>query len=185
MGLEIERKFIVPIERHDLFLGLKPGVNQQDITQAYLSSERGKTVRLRVERSEVYPPRCWVTIKGESHDGGMTRSEWEAKFPVQSAEEIIAALNPPRLQKTRNFVQHGDDVWVVDVLKVNTVADRPPMIWKHLVVAEFEHRDHEKVKNVVLPPWVGKEVTGDHRFAMSNLVVWADRDAAWTAAYRS
>jgi CYTH domain-containing protein len=184
MGLEIERKFIVPLEHHALFLGLPPGIKQRDMTQAYLSSEKGKTVRLRIERSEVYPPFCWITIKGTSSDGGLTRSEWEAEFPVQAAEEILTTLNPPRLHKTRNFVQHGDDVWAVDVLKVNTVADRPPMIWKYLVVAEFEHHEPEKVKNVVFPPWVGKEVTGDSRFAMVNLVTEAQRDAAWLAAYR-
>ena len=192
MGTEVERKFIVPLEHHALFLGLPPGMNQRDITQAYLSSEKGKTVRLRIERT-VYPPKfegplrwdeqCWITIKGPSPDGGLTRSEWEAKFPVQSAEEIITTLNPPRLHKTRNYVKNGEDVWEVDVLKVNTVAGRPPMMWKYLVVAEFEHRDPEKVKGAALPPWVGKEVTGDSRFSMVNLVAEAQRDLAWRAAY--
>jgi adenylate cyclase len=95
MGLEIERKFIVPLEHHALFLGLPPGIKQRDMTQAYLSSEKGKTVRLRIERSGVYPPFCWITIKGTSSDGGLTRSEWEAEFPVQAAVEILDALNPP------------------------------------------------------------------------------------------
>ena len=192
MGTEVERKFIVPLEHHALFLGLPPGMNQRDMTQTYLSSEKGKTVRLRIERTAHFPKfegplrwdeQCWITIKGPSPDGGLTRSEWEAKFPVQSAEEIITTLNPPRLHKTRNYVKNGEDVWEVDVLKVNTVAGRPPMMWKYLVVAEFEHRDPEKVKGVALPPWVGKEVTGDSQFSMVNLVTEAQRDLAWRAAY--
>lgn len=192
MGTEVERKFIVPLEHHALFLGLPQGINQKEMTQAYLSSEKGKTVRLRIERT-AYPPKpehptrwdelCWITIKGPSPDGGLSRSEWEAKFPVQSAEEIITTLNPPRLHKIRNYVKNGEDIWEVDVLKVNTVAGRPPMMWKYLVVAEFEHRDPEKVKGVALPPWVGREVTGDSQFSMVNLVVEAQRDLAWRAAY--
>lgn len=206
MGIEVERKFIVPLEHHALFLGLPPGLNQMEIVQAYLSSEKGKTVRLRIERraytlkyddsrigrraytlksneSTRWEESCWITIKGPSLDGGLTRSEWEEKFSVQAAEEIIAALNPPRLQKTRNFVENGEDIWEVDVLKVNTVAGRAPAIWSYLVVAEFEHGDPEKVKGVALPPWVGKEVTGDSRFSMVNLVTEAQRDLAWRAAY--
>lgn len=206
MGIEIERKFIVPLEHHALFLGLPPGLNQKEIVQAYLSSEKGKTVRLRVERraytlkieesriesrgytlnpkdSTRWDEQCWITIKGASSDGGLTRSEWEEKFSVQAAEEIIAALNPPRLQKTRNFVRNGEDIWEVDVLKVNDVAGRPPMLWKYLVVAEFEHWDPDKVKGVALPPWVGKEVTGNSQFSMVNLVTEAQRDLAWRAAY--
>ncbi len=192
MGTEIERKFIVPLEHHALFLGLPPGINQREVTQAYLSSEKVRTVRLRVERT-AYPPKpeqptrwdeqCWITVKGASPDGGLTRPEWEERFPVRTAEEIIAALNPPRLQKTRNFVQNGEDVWVVDVLKVHNVADRPPVIWKYLVVAEFEHWNSEKVKGVALPPWLGREVTGDSQFSMVNLVTEAQRDLAWRAAY--
>lgn len=192
MGTEVERKFIVPQEHHALFLGLPPGTNQREITQAYLSSEKGRTVRLRIERA-AYPPKpeqptrweesCWITIKGASNDGGLTRPEWEAKFPVRSAEDVIATLNPPRLQKTRNFVGNGEDIWVVDVLRVNAVADRPPVMWKYLVVAEFEHEDPEEVKNVAPPPWLGQEVTGDPMFSMVNLVTEAQRDLAWRAAY--
>ena len=192
MGTEVERKFIVPLEHHALFLGLPPGMNQREMTQAYLSSEEGRTVRLRIERM-AYPPKperptrweesCWITVKGASKDGGLTRPEWEAKFPVRSAEDIIATLDPPRLQKTRNFVENGEDIWVVDVLKVNTVAGRAPAIWNHLVVAEFEHEDPEEVKGVALPPWVGREVTGDPKFSMVNLVTEAQRDLAWRATF--
>lgn len=192
MRTEVERKFIVPLKHHALFLGLPPGMNQRETTQAYLSSEKGRTVRLRIERTAHLPKpeqpmhweeNCWITIKGVSNDGGLTRPEWEEVFPVRSAEEIIATLDPPRLQKTRNFVENGEDVWVVDVLKVNTVAGRAPAIWKHLVVAEFEHEDPEKVRGVALPPWVGREVTGDPRFSMVNLVTEAQRDSAWRATF--
>ena len=192
MGTEVERKFIVPLENHDLFLNLPPGINQREMTQAYLSSEKGKTIRLRIERrayglhpngSTSWYEDGWITIKGPSTDGGMTRSERESEFPVQAAEEIITTLNLPRLQKTRNFVKNGEDIWVVDVLKVNTVAGRAPAIWNHLVVAEFEHEDPEEVKGVALPPWVGREVTGDPRFSMVNLVTEAQRDLAWRATF--
>ena len=192
MGTEVERKFIVPLENHDLFLNLPPGINQREMTQAYLSSEKRKTIRLRIERrayglhpngSTSWYEDGWITIKGPSTDGGMTRSERESEFPVQAAEEIITTLNLPRLQKTRNFVKNGEDIWEVDVLKVTETQGRPPNLFNYLIVAEYEHRDPERVKSVSLPSWIGREVTGDHRFSMNNLMTESQRELAWSLAY--
>ncbi len=124
-----------------------------------------------------------LTIKGASPDGGLSRPEWELDLALGQAEEIISQLNLTAMHKTRHIVQHLQDFWEVDVLKVNSVAGRAPFIWKYLVLAEFEHQDPEKVKSVTLPPWVGREVTGDPQFAMSNLVDENQRVLAWQAAY--
>jgi CYTH domain-containing protein len=193
MGTEVERKFIVPLQYHEQFLNLPPGINQIEMIQAYLSSEKGKTVRLRIERraytlssgSTRWYEDGWITIKGPSKDGGLTRSEWEEKFPFDTAKDIIKTLNPPRLEKTRNLVSNGEDIWDVDVLKVCETPGRPPNTFDYLVVAEYEHQDSEKVKNVRLPDWIGKEVTSDHRFSMSNLVTEDQRHLAWSLAYRN
>lgn len=193
MGTEIERKFIVPLKYHEQFLSLPSGINQKEMTQAYLSSEKGKTVRLRLERraygtnpngSIKWYEDCFLTIKGQSDDGGMTRSEWEEKFPFETAKDIIKTLNPPRLEKIRNVVLSGENIWDVDILKVCETPGRPPNLFDYLIVAEYESHDPERVKNVALPNWIGREVTGDHRFSMSNLVTEDQRYLAWSLAYR-
>lgn len=192
MGTEIERKFVVPLKHHDLFLNLPPGINQIEMTQAYLSSENGKTVRLRIGRraytlkpsgSMKWHEDCFITIKGQSDDGGLTRSEWEEEFPFETAKDIIKTLNLPALKKVRNVVLNGEDIWVVDILKVWETPGRPPNLFHYLIVAEYEHHDPERVKKVELPSWIGREVTGDHRFSMSNLVTEAQREHAWSLAY--
>lgn len=179
MPSEIERKFIVPLAHHHLFVGREGGVT---MTQAYLSTEHTRTVRVRITESGG-ERHAVMTVKGKASDGGLVRSEWEWPVPVEEAQEVVAHLNPPSLTKTRHIVQHGDDTWEVDVLRVNEVAGRPPGMWSYLVVAEYEAPTLEQVQNVTLPPWVGQDVTGDATFIMSTLTTEAMRDLAWRKAY--
>jgi adenylate cyclase len=179
MPSEIERKFIVPLAHHHLFLGREGGT---EVVQAYLSTNPDFTVRLRIAKTGNLEL-AKMTIKGRPTDGGMVRSEWEWPVPVRDAREIIAHLNPPSLHKTRHVVQHGDDTWEVDVLRVNEVAGRAPGMWSHLVVAEYEAPTLAQVQSVTLPPWVGRDVTGDATFIMSTLTTEAMRDLAWRKAY--
>ncbi len=179
MAQEIERKFIVPLEFHSLFLERKGGT---EVTQAYLSSSPGQTIRIRIAKTEDLEV-AKMTVKGRSSNGGLVRSEWEWPMPVESAKNIIEELDPPRFNKVRHVVSHGENSWEVDVLRVNEIAGRPPVMWKYLVVAEFEGTSLEKVQNVILPPWVGRDVTGDSIFSMVNLTTEALRDLAWRKAY--
>jgi len=169
MPAEIERKFIVPLGYHNLFVG-RCGVT---MTQAYLSSS--PTVRVRVVEAANGSVEAKMTVKGKSSDGGLVRSEWEWPIPVEEAREVIARLNPPSLTKTRHVVRNGDDLWEVDVLVVDSE--------RVLVVAEYEAPTLEQVRNVVLPAWVGRDVTDDLTFAMSHLTTEAQRDLAWRKAY--
>lgn len=179
MASEIERKFIVPLEHHHLFLGRTGGT---EVLQAYLATTPDMVVRLRIARTPD-KEEAKVTIKGKSTEGGLVRPEWEWPVTVEEAQGMVNALHPPYLTKTRHIVMHGEDAWEVDVLKVNAVAGRPPMTWKHLVVAEYEGPTLEKVRGVALPKWVGQDVTGDSTFAMASLTTEAARDLAWRKAY--
>ena len=179
MATEIERKFIVPLEHHSLFVPLPGGTRQ---LQAYLSEDPARTVRVRVSQT----PRgtsAKMTVKGRPRQGGMSKPEWEWDMPVALVEDMINELNPPLLDKTRHEIQHMGNVWEVDVLKVNTVAARPPEMWRYLVTAEIEAPTVAAARAVPLPDWLGQEVTGDKRFAMSMLTTEAARDTAWRAAY--
>lgn len=167
MGIEIERKFIVPLEHQHQFIHLKGGTR---LIQAYLSTDPARIVRLRVaEQDNIRTAK--LCIKGPSREGGMVRAEWEQSVDSDWAMDIINNLAPPFLQKTR----HNMGLWEVDVMPID--ADR------HLVVAEFEAPTVAEANAVLRPPWVGPDVTGDKMFVASNLLSQGARTLAWRHAY--
>ena len=76
--LEIERKFLV---RDDSYKQLS--YSSSHIVQGYICSERGRTVRVRI-RDE----RAYITIKGPSVNGGLSRYEFEQEIPLADAQQF-------------------------------------------------------------------------------------------------
>lgn len=181
MPTEIERKFIVPLQHHALFVGQEGGT---EVTQAYVTATPDHSLRVRIAKTGNLEL-AKMTVKGRASLGGLVRDEWEWPLPAGTAHELIENLKLPHLKKTRYTVYHEGDAWEVDVLRVNELAGRPPGLWSYLVVAEFEDPSLERVQNVALPPWVGRDVTGDPAFLMSTLTTEAMRDLAWRKAYLS
>ena len=181
MGLEIERKFIIPLEYHPLFIPMTGGTRQ---IQAYLSDDPGRVVRVRISETPSGTS-AKMTVKGRPRQGGIAKPEWEWDMPVDIVSDMIRELKPPLLDKTRHLVEHMGNTWEVDVLKVNSVPLRPPAMWQYLVTAEIEAPTVAAARSVPLPPWTGQEVTGDTRYAMSTLVTEAARKEAYKAAYAS
>ncbi len=142
MALEIERKFLVD------------GVYQVDahvstrITQGYLTATPERTVRIRRAGD-----RGFVTIKGPLNAAGTTRSEWEYEIPVAEAEAMLALCEPGVIDKTRHAVPYGDHLFEVDQFHGANEG---------LVLAEVELEDEDEAFRV--PPWLGREVTGDPRY---------------------
>jgi CYTH domain-containing protein len=66
MAQEIERKFLVLDDsyKHEAF-------TRYHIRQGYICSERGRTVRIRIRDEQAF-----ITIKGPSLDGGLSRYEF-------------------------------------------------------------------------------------------------------------
>ena len=180
MGIEIERKFIVPLEHHDLFLNKSGG---QEIVQGYLSTEANRTIRIRTIE-EAGEKSAYMTVKSSSTDGGLSRHEWEFDIPFEDAQGMLDTLKPPHVKKRRHRIPHEGYIWEVDVVQVNKVPNRAPAFYSYLVVAEVEAPTQEAVMAAPLPPWVGAEVTGDSTFAMSRLWNEGDRHMAWWKAYR-
>jgi len=146
MASEIERRFVV---RGDGWRGAATGARR--LRQGYLAREEGVTVRLRLE-----PGAARLTIKGP---GGLVRAEYDYPLPPAEAEEMLDRLCAGRrLAKTRHKVRHGGLLWEVDVFE-------GPL--DGLVVAEVElpRPDHP----LDLPPWAGREVTDDPRYANAAL----------------
>lgn len=141
MGREIERKYLV---RDQSFLEAASGKSR--IAQAYLSVR--PTVRLRIRDEQAY-----ITIKGASHDGGLSRSEWEYAIPVEEAREMMSLACGNVIEKCRYIVPYAGHEWEVDVFGG---------AYEGLILAELElERVDEPYE---LPSWVGEEVTGDARY---------------------
>ncbi|MBR0109928.1 MAG: CYTH domain-containing protein [Bacteroidales bacterium] len=151
MALEIERKFLVAGEYKSF------ASSSERITQGYLSSASGRTVRVRIRGD-----RGWLTIKGPSKDGGISRFEWEMEIPLPDARALLEICEPGVIDKTRWLVPAGDGIhtWEVDEFHGENAG---------LVVAEIELRsDSDAFER---PSWLGPEVTGDRRYYNSMLTL--------------
>ena len=146
--LEIERKFLVV---DDSYKQLSYG--SFHIVQGYICSERGRTVRVRI-RDE----RAYLTIKGPSENGGLSRYEFEREIPLEDGRQIMQLCEPGIIDKTRWLVKSGNHTFEVDEFHGANEG---------LVVAEVELAyEDEPFKK---PDFIGKEVTGDRRYYNSQL----------------
>ena len=149
MAQEIERKFLVVGD-------FKPEVfRSYHIAQGYLSRTPGRTVRVRVRDDQGF-----ITIKGPSFDGGLSRFEWEKEIPAGEAEELLALAEPVVIEKTRHLVRNADGghPWEVDESHGANSG---------LVLAEIELGSPDEAFD--RPSWLGPEVTGDRRYYNSHL----------------
>ena len=147
-GLEIERKFLV-----------KKGIDFKSrayasyhIRQAYMPCQSA-TVRIRVRDNQAF-----LTIKGPSRNGGMTRYEFEKEITRDEAEHLLELCEPGMIDKRRYLVKSGDHTFEVDEFYGANEG---------LVMAEVElHGEDEAYEQ---PDFIGMEVTGDRRFYNSHL----------------
>ena len=141
MGVEIERKFLVR------GTDWKRGLSGTQYRQGYLSSDPDCTVRVRLADERGY-----LTIKGASL--GASRLEFEYPIPAEEAVQMLERLCSKQLiEKIRYRVPYAGMVWDVDEF----FGDN-----RGLLLAEIELEYESQV--IELPPWIGQEVTGDHRY---------------------
>jgi adenylate cyclase len=148
MAEEIERKFLVS---DNSWRRLGSG---QRYRQGYLSTVKERTVRIRVAGDKGS-----ITVK--SINLGTTRSEYEYEIPLADANEMLDCLcERPLIEKIRYRIHLGDLTWEVDEFEGENHG---------LITAEIELRDENQA--ILLPAWIGREVTGDPRYFNSNPVV--------------
>ncbi len=146
MGIEIERKFLVVSDEW------KRLAEPVFMRQGYICSLPGRVVRVRIEADS-----AMLTMKGKS--SGISRGEWEYAIPLMDAEELLRDLcEQPLIEKKRYRIAIDGLVWEVDEFLGDNAG---------LIVAEVELLSEEQ--NVILPNWVGEEVSHDHRYANANL----------------
>lgn len=149
-GLEIERKFLVkkagrPYEEQ--------AYASSRITQGYICSERGRTVRVRIRDKRGY-----LTIKGPSDESGTTRYEFEKEITLDEAQHLIKLCEPGLIDKTRYLVKSGNHTFEVDEFYGENDG---------LVIAEVELQSEDEP--FTKPDFIAEEVTGDRRFYNSSL----------------
>lgn len=148
MPQEIERKFLV---LDDSFKDMAYACSH--ITQGYLTHGKGRSVRVRIRDNKAY-----LTIKGSSIHGGLSRYEWEKEISVADAQDLMKLTEPGRIDKHRYLVKSGEHVFEVDVFHGENEG---------LVMAEVELKSEDE--SFIKPPFIGKEVTGDRRYYNSFL----------------
>ena len=148
--MEIERKFLVS---GDDFRQLAYASDR--IRQGYICSGHGRTVRVRLRGDRGY-----LTIKGSSADGGLSRYEFEKEITREEAEQLFLLCEPGVIDKTRYLVKSPDGRHTFEVDEF--YGDN-----EGLIMAEVElgapDESYEK------PDFIGREVTGDHRYYNSHL----------------
>ena len=148
MAIEIERKFLVNGD-------FMPEVTRSyRIVQGYICSQEGKTVRIRIRDKEGF-----LTIKGASDEKGLSRYEFEQKIPLADAERLMTLCEPGVIDKVRHLIPSGKHhTWEVDVFHGENEG---------LILAEIELSSEDEPFD--RPSWLGKEVSGDHRYYNSML----------------
>ena len=147
-GMEIERKFLVCGDDFK-----QQAYASDHIKQGYICSGHGRTVRVRLRGHCGY-----LTIKGPSLDGGLSRYEFEKQITVDEAEQLFRLCEPGIIDKTRYLVKSGNHTFEVDEFYGDNQG---------LVMAEVELSSPDEPFEK--PHFIGKEVTGDRRFYNSHL----------------
>lgn len=146
--IEIERKFLV---NSDAFKN--EAFTQNRISQGYLSSVPGRTVRVRIKGNKGF-----LTIKGASNESGLSRFEWEKEIPVDEATALLKLCEEGVIDKTRFEVKMGNHVFEIDEFYGENEG---------LIMAEIEL--NSETEAFEKPNWLGKEVTNDIRYYNSYL----------------
>jgi adenylate cyclase len=147
LGIEIERKFLLKSD------GWRRFGETKFYQQGYLLIDKSKTIRVRTIDDQGF-----LTVKGASV--GISRSEFEYEIPIEDAKLILKTLcEQPLIEKYRTKIEINEITWEVDEF----VGENDG-----LVIAEVELKDENQ--KIVLPDWVGEEVSGNPNYNNSYLV---------------
>ena len=147
---EIERKFLV--RKDGSYKAMAS--SHSHIRQGYMAC-KGATVRIRLRDDKAY-----LTIKGPSRNGGLSRFEFEREILVEEADEMFKLCVGGVIDKTRWIVPYEGHIFEVD--EFHGINDG-------LLFAEVELKTEDE--HFEKPPFLGSEVTGNRHFYNSHLLV--------------
>ena len=145
--IEIERKFLVANDEWR-----QSAVRSVSIRDGLIAAYKDRKVRVRISGDI-----ATVAIKGPRI--GIVRSEFEYEIPIVDAERMLSTMcQDDTLEKQRFFVEDAGATWHVDVYGG---------ILQDVVIAEIELK--QEGQELILPRWIGKEVTGDSFYRKINM----------------
>jgi adenylate cyclase len=146
--MEIERKFLVTELASEA--AQAPAT---DLRQGYLALDGAVEVRVRADGGA-----HTLTIKGGS---GLTRTEAEVVLDVETFDRLWPLTEGRRVDKRRHRLALGDDLILeVDVYTGDLAG---------LMTAEVEFASAADSAQWDPPAWLGRELTGDGRYANQSL----------------
>lgn len=155
MAVEIERKFLVVGDEYR-----RMAYSSDRIVQGYICRADGNSVRVRIRDGRGY-----LTIKGPSLDGGLSRYEWEREILLSEAEDMLLLCRDAKIDKRRYLVKCGNHTYEVDEFYGDNEG---------LVVAEIELSDKDEAFE--RPSFLGREVTGEARYYNGHLTRFPYKD---------
>ena len=145
--IEIERKFLVANDEWR-----RSAVRSVSIRDGLIAVYKDRKVRVRIAGDV-----ATVAIKGPRI--GIVRAEFEYEIPIVDAERMLSTMcQDDTLEKQRFFVEDAGATWQVDVYG---------SILQGVVIAEIELK--QESQELILPRWIGKEVTGDSFYKKINM----------------
>lgn len=152
MAKEIERKFT--LKNNDW---KKLAHKQVHIRQGYLVSGHNEneycSVRVRIADDK-------ATLNIKSARMVIERDEYEYSIPLADAEDMLDKLTPYSIiEKVRYYVSFENWLWEIDVFEKDNQG---------LEIAEVELQSADEP--VILPDWIGEEVSDDIRYYNNYLI---------------
>jgi len=145
--VEIERKFLVANNEWR-----QSAVRSVSIRDGLIAVYKDRKVRVRICEDI-----ATIAIKGPRI--GIVRPEFEYAIPIADAETMLVTIcQDDTLEKQRFFVDDAGATWQVDVYGG---------VLQGVVIAEIELR--QESQELILPRWIGKEVTGDPFYKKVNM----------------
>jgi adenylate cyclase len=145
--VEIERKFLVASDAWR-----QSASRSVNIRDGLIAIYNDSKVRARISGDI-----ATITIKGPRI--GIVRPEFEYEIPIADAERMFSAIcRDDVLEKQRFFVEHAGATWHIDVYGG---------ILQGIVIAEIELQ--QETEELILPHWVGREITGDTFYRKINM----------------
>lgn len=168
MNTETERKFL--IKQGDAFREMV--ASSSFIAQGYMDV-KGATVRIRLrtpvgrgatvttyqDTMDEEQGKAYLTIKGPSYDGGLSRYEFEREIPLDDAREMLRLCRGGVVEKIRHLAPYGGHTYEVDEFCGNNEG---------LIFTEIELQSADE--DFAKPDWLDKEVTGDRHYYNKNLL---------------
>lgn len=149
MPQEIERKFLVDTNHPDYKALLQ--TPPTPITQGYISTNAGATVRVRL-----YEQSAVLTLKGKTK--GLSRDEFEYPIPLEDAQNMVATMCGKTIRKTRYHHPLANGLKI----EVDVFHDFD------LVIAEIEIPTETTPFDK--PDWLLEDVSHDPQYFNSNLL---------------